>query len=88
MQGKLIVLEGIDGSGKSTQYEKLCRRLENEGIKLRHIIFPRYSNESSAYKDYLGGNRDKTTDVNRMPLPRFLPSTDTPLIRQTGWIII
>ncbi len=31
MQGKLIVLEGIDGSGKSTQYGRLCHRLAAEG---------------------------------------------------------
>ena len=27
-QGRLIVLEGTDGSGKSTQFQLLCRRLE------------------------------------------------------------
>ncbi|NLW65581.1 MAG: thymidylate kinase, partial [Clostridiales bacterium] len=31
MQGKLIVLEGIDGSGKSTQFKLLTDRLEKEG---------------------------------------------------------
>lgn len=56
MKGKLIVLEGIDGSGKSTQYEKLCDRFARENIEARKIIFPRYDKESSALlRMYLGG---------------------------------
>ena len=41
-KGKLIVLEGIDGSGKSAQYRRLCKRMENDGIAYTHIVFPRY----------------------------------------------
>ena len=40
MQGKLIVMEGIDGSGKSTQYQKLCERLTAEGTAYRKAVFP------------------------------------------------
>ena len=47
-QGKLIVLEGIDGSGKSSQYRRLCARMEQDGIDYTHIVFPRYEKESSA----------------------------------------
>ena len=55
-KGKLIVLEGIDGSGKSSQYRRLCARLENDGIDYSHIVFPRYDQESSALiRMYLGG---------------------------------
>ena len=55
-KGKLIVLEGIDGSGKSAQYRRLCARMENDGIAYTHIVFPRYDKESSALiRMYLGG---------------------------------
>ena len=35
MKGTLIVLEGTDGSGKSTQFARLCQRLEEEGYPFR-----------------------------------------------------
>ncbi|MBI4128380.1 MAG: thymidylate kinase [Parcubacteria group bacterium] len=41
-QGKLIVLEGIDGSGKGTQVELLNARLHEEGYRVETIDFPRY----------------------------------------------
>ena len=56
MQGKLIVLEGIDGSGKSTQFERLCLRLSEDGTDFHRIVFPRYSESSSALlRMYLDG---------------------------------
>lgn len=65
-KGKLIVLEGIDGSGKSAQYRRLCTRLELEGIPFRSVVFPRYDQESSALiRMYLGGAfGDSPSDVN------------------------
>lgn len=54
--GKLIVIEGTDGSGKSTQFSLLTQRLEQEGVSFRKLVFPRYSEPSSALiKMYLGG---------------------------------
>jgi dTMP kinase len=41
-RGKLIVLEGIDGSGKRTQLEMLTRAFSARGIKFRQVSFPRY----------------------------------------------
>ena len=64
--GKLIVIEGTDGSGKSTQFRKLWEHLESDGITFKHIVFPRYDQESSALiRMYLGGQfGDKPSDVN------------------------
>lgn len=54
--GKLIVLEGIDGSGKSTQFGLLCSRLEAEGVAFKRLVFPRYSEPSSVLlRMYLAG---------------------------------
>lgn len=64
--GKLIVFEGTDGSGKSTQFSLLRRRLEHESIKFQTIVFPQYSEQSSALiRMYLGGEFGKSpSDVN------------------------
>lgn len=64
--GKLIVIEGTDGSGKSTQFKKLTEHLEKDEIDFRRIVFPRYTEVSSALiRMYLGGEfGDKPGDVN------------------------
>lgn len=55
--GKLIVIEGTDGSGKSTQFALLTSRLEQEQIAFQKLVFPRYSEPSSALiRMYLGGD--------------------------------
>ena len=71
--GKLIVLEGIDGSGKSTQYRRVCDRLEGDGIAFSHIVFPRYNKESSALlRLYLDGAfGSKPGDVNAYTASTF-----------------
>ena len=38
--GKLIVIEGTDGSGKSTQFKKLTQRLEAESHVFQTLVFP------------------------------------------------
>ena len=40
--GKLIVIDGIDGSGKTTQIELLRQYLASQGETLQVISFPRY----------------------------------------------
>lgn len=64
--GKLIVFEGTDGSGKSTQFALLRKRLEAQGTDFRTIVFPQYSEPSSALiRMYLGGEFGKRpADVN------------------------
>lgn len=71
--GKLIVIEGTDGSGKSTQFRLMSQRLTNEGKEFKHIVFPRYSEESSALiRMYLGGQfGSKPSDVNAYAASAF-----------------
>ncbi len=71
--GKLIVIEGTDGSGKSTQFKMLSERLEAEGVQFKHLVFPRYSEESSALiRMYLGGDfGSNPTDVNAYAASSF-----------------
>jgi len=61
--GKLIVFEGIDGSGKSTQFDMMCQRLTDEIFRFKRLVFPRYSEPSSALiKMYLGGDFGENPD--------------------------
>lgn len=66
MKGKLIVLEGIDGSGKETQSNLLEKKLKEKGREVMHISFPDYESPSSALvKMYLKGDFGKNPeDVN------------------------
>ncbi len=49
MKGKLIVLDGTDGSGKATQTELLVKRLSDAGVAVATLDFPRY------YDNFFGG---------------------------------
>ncbi len=71
--GKLIVIEGTDGSGKSTQFQLMSERLKNEGHPFHHIVFPRYQEESSALiRMYLGGEfGSNPADVNAYAASTF-----------------
>ena len=73
MQGKLIVFEGTDGSGKATQSELLCQELTRRGVPYRKLTFPRYQEESSALvRLYLGGAfGQKPGDVNAYAAAAF-----------------
>ena len=68
----LIVIEGIDGSGKQTQTEMLISRLEKIK-KIRKIAFPDYDSDTSALvKMYLGGKfGENAFDVNAYTASSF-----------------
>jgi len=54
--GKIIVLEGLDGCGKGTQFELLKTRLLEDKYKLKLLDFPQYEEDSSIFvRRYLGG---------------------------------
>ena len=71
--GKLIVIEGTDGSGKSTQFKQMTDHLSADGVAFKRLVFPRYSEESSALiRMYLGGQfGTKPTDVNAYAASSF-----------------
>ena len=56
MAGKLIVIEGLDGSGKATQSKLLYERMLQKGVPVRKVSFPAYESDASALvKMYLAG---------------------------------
>ena len=62
--GKLIVFEGTDGTGKSTQYARACARLEAQNVRFEKIKFPQYDEPSSALiKMYLAGEFGSDPDA-------------------------
>ena len=71
--GKLIVIEGTDGSGKSTQFKLLTERIAREGREFQRLVFPQYQEESSALiRMYLGGQfGSKPSDVNAYAASAF-----------------
>lgn len=71
--GKLIVLEGTDGSGKSTQFRLLTQYLENKHLQFQKLVFPQYKEPSSALiRMYLQGEfGDKPHDVNAYAASTF-----------------
>ena len=61
--GRLIVIDGLDGSGKSTQSELVIEKLREKGEKVLLISFPDYKEPSSALvKMYLGGEFSSSPD--------------------------
>lgn len=66
MKGKLIIIEGSDGSGKATQTEKLYDRLKQNNYNIKKVEYPNYKSESSSLvKMYLRGDFGKdATDVD------------------------
>ena len=54
--GRLIVIEGLDGSGKATQAKRLAAYAAEHGCNVREVSFPNYDSDSSALvKMYLAG---------------------------------
>lgn len=73
VKGTLIVIDGLDGSGKSTQFEIIKSELEKKNIKVKAISFPDYDKPSSTLvKMYLSGEFSKKAgDVNAYAASSF-----------------
>lgn len=63
MNGRLIVIEGLDGSGKSTQAQILADNLKKLGKKVTLISYPDYEKPSSTLvRMYLNGDFSTNPD--------------------------
>ena len=63
MKGKLIVIEGLDGSGKATQTARLFDVLNAKGVNVRKVSFPNYESDSSGpLRMYLSGKFGNSPD--------------------------
>lgn len=64
MPGKLIVIDGTDGSGKGTQTNLIVERLRKEGHNVEIADFPRYGERSAVLaEDYLNGKFGSAKEV-------------------------
>ncbi len=73
MASKLIVIEGLDGSGKGTQSQLVTEELSRRGYNVKKLTFPDYESDSSALvrmylSGALGSNPD---DVNAYAASSF-----------------
>ena len=84
-KGKLIVIEGLDGSGKATQSELLYQSLLEVGDPVRKISFPDYGQPSSTLvKMYLSGEIGSLEEVNAYAASSFY-AVDRYVSYQTQW---
>ncbi len=85
MQSKLIVIDGIDGSGKETQSNLLADYLNKIGKSVRKISFPDYDKPSSALvKMYLKGEIGQSSEINVYAASGFYAS-DRYISYKTDW---
>ncbi len=73
MSSKLVVIEGLDGSGKQTQTEMLSDFLKTKGVNVKYLSFPDYSSPSSALvKMYLNSELcSNPSDINAYAAASF-----------------
>lgn len=64
-QGKFIVIDGSDGSGKKTQSDLLIKKFQQQGMKTAYYDFPQYESFfGSMVGRYLNGEFGDVDDVS------------------------
>ncbi len=82
----LIVIEGVDASGKATQTRLLSERLARAGKKVHTVTFPDYESDSSApVKMYLSGELGETADSVNPYAASALFAVDRFCSYRTSW---
>ena len=71
--GRLLVIDGLDGSGKATQARILAEKFKQRKVKFKLIDYPNYDSEAGALiKFYLAGGISKNLfDVNSFAASSF-----------------
>lgn len=71
--GYFIAIDGLDGSGKKTQSDRLAAYLKERGYRVRELDFPVYESDSSYFvKMYLNGELGKNpADTNAYAASMF-----------------
>ena len=84
--GRFIVIEGLDGSGKTTQGKLLASRLREEGKKVRELSFPCYGERSASLVEmYLGGELGESPSDTNGYAASMLYAADRYISYVTDW---
>ncbi len=82
---KFFAIDGLDGSGKHTQYTMLAEHLRGRGERLRTLDFPVYSSDSSFFvRMYLDGKLGAAGDTNAYAASMFF-AADRYVSYATDW---
>lgn len=86
MSGKIVVVEGLDGSGKATEAALLLKNLISLKIEAKSLSFPRYEKPSSALvQGYLSGSfGENPADINGYAASSFY-AADRYISYKTEW---
>lgn len=85
MSGTLIVLEGLDGSGKATQSKKLATYFSDQKIPSKLVTFPDYTSPASApIRMYLAGELGSLDEINAYQASTFY-AVDRMVSYKTKW---
>lgn len=84
--GKLIVIEGLDGSGKGTQAALLAEHLRDKGCRVREISFPDYASDGSVLvRMYLNGELGGSPDATNAYAASMFYAADRYVSYRTDW---